>query len=279
MNGRLRFLVVVCVGFLVWFSCSSGLVWASDGGRLIAFQNAPYAPPVIVSPVPAPPVTPTPVPEPEDPPASFEPYYTGGGEYTVSDSGTHGLLDAIGDVLVEIKRKVFAGASHIFEGVKWAKQFFDNALNWIGDWLNWWADYADGVVEWVGDWFVYAYGRALTIGDQIRYLMQQFSVFAKFISSLAQEIWKQFVLFAKSFIPWAFWRFVTLLLGCVLWTLVELVSWLPEYHLTISVPSFLQWVSVFLPIPWLLIYVSAVVYAAVLYLTLGAILRWAKVFR
>lgn len=275
MNGRLRFLVAFCAGFLVWVFGSFGLVWAADC-NLIAIDNAPYPydfrPSVTASPAPSPPPTPTPAPEPEDPPASFQPVYTGGGEYTVSDSGTHGLLDSIGDVLVEIKRKVFAGASHIFDGVKWAKQFFENGISWIVDVFEWATDYYNA-------WLNYAYDRALVFAEQLRSLMRQFSVFAQFLSSLVTQVWEQFVLFVKSFVPWAFWRVTALLLGCVSWILIELVGWLPEMHLTIAVPTFLQWVSVFVPIPVLVLYVGFVVSVATLYLTLGAVLRWVKVFR
>lgn len=279
MNGRFRCLASLCFGVLVWFFGQTGLVWASDGGGLIAFNSAPYnLPPVVVTPAPAPPVTPTPVPEPEEPPAQFAPSWGGGGD-TVSDSGTHGLLDAIGDVLVEIKRKVFNGANYIFQAWKWAKQFFEAGLDWAGDWLDWWADYADGIVTWFGEWFNYAHARTLIFVEQFRSFMRQFSVFAKFLSSLVMEVWKQFVLFSKSFIPWAFWRTVALLLGCVSWTLVELVGWLPSLHLSIAVPSFLGWVSVFVPIPVLLLYVEFVILAAAGYLSVGALLRWVKVFR
>lgn len=283
-GGRLRCLASLCFGVLVWFSCQVGLVWASDGGGLISFQSVPYnlpvpSPPVPAPPVPGPPATPTPVPEPVDPPAYFQPVYQGGGEKTVSDAGTHSLLWGIGDILTEIKRKVYNGANYIFQAWKWAKQFFENALDWVGDWFDWWADYADGVWDWVGDWFNYAHGRTLVFVEQFRSLMLQFSVFAKFVSSLVMEVWRQSVLFLKSFVPWAFWRCVALLLGCVSWTLVELAGWLPSMHLSIPVPSFLGWVSVFVPIPILLVYVEFVVLAAVLYLTVGALLRWAKLFR
>lgn len=275
MNGRIRFLVFVCAGFLVWVSCASGLVWASDGNlNLVAIDNASYnlRPSVVVSPVPTPPLLPTPVPEPEEPPALFQPSWSGGGAYTVSDERSHGMLDAIGDILVEMKRKVFNGSAYIFEGVKWAKQFFENGLSWVSDVFEWATDYYDS-------WLNYAYDRALIFAEQFRALMKQFTVFAKFLSSLVTEVWEQFVLFVKSFVPWAFWRVTALLLGCVSWILVELVGWLPEFHLTIEVPTFLQWVSVFVPIPVLLLYVGFVVSVATLYLTLGAVLRWAKVFR